>query len=101
MTWNETLGKTPRPNVIKEITEVGLWIETERSRTRGDPQLVPAWMFNIAWGYLVTHGELSNRFLLDELNVKRSSAVCAILAQLPGVSQVLGRKILLRYQSPS
>jgi hypothetical protein len=55
--------------------------------TRAPPQLIPAWMFTLASDYLRTHGHLSNRYLpaTDGLNVKRSSAVCAILARLPGV----------------
>ena len=44
-------------------------------------------MIQIAWDWLRAHGSLSNRFLLDKdgLNVKRSSFVCALLAQLPDV----------------
>jgi hypothetical protein len=49
-------------------------------------------MFQLAWDYLTTHGSLTNRHLLatDGLNVKRSSAVMAILARLPAV-KVVGR----------
>jgi len=71
------------------VTPAGLYVETESSRNKGSPpQLIPAWMFTLAWGYLRTHGELSNRYLLttDGLNVKRSSAVCAILSRLLGVA---------------
>jgi HKD family nuclease len=89
----------PRPNRIVEITPGGVWIETERSRQLGrGAEEVPAWMFNIAWDYLVAHGRLTNRHLLDSdgLNVKRSSAVCAVLALLPEVEVVSRRPIELR-----
>jgi hypothetical protein len=52
-------------------------------------------MFNLAWDHLRTHGELSNTTLLDELRVHRSSAVCAILARVPGVRVRPGRVITL------
>ena len=83
-----TLGPTPKPNHVTEITPTGLYIETEASRAKGNQaQLVEAWMFTLAYEYLRTHRWLTNRYLLatDGLNVKRSSAVCAILATLPGV----------------
>jgi hypothetical protein len=58
-------------------------------------------MFTLAWDYLRTHGLLSNRYLLatDGLNVKRSSAVCAILARLPGVDHTATAEdgIMLRW----
>lgn len=59
----------------------------------GGAEPIPAWMFNLAWERLQTHGELTNGELLNELRVHRSSAVCAILARLPGVEQVAGREI--------
>jgi hypothetical protein len=80
-------------NRVVGIDRSGLWIETEASkRKKLPPQHVPAWMFQLAWDYLTTHGSLTNRHLLatDGLNVKRSSAVMAILARLPGV-EVGGR----------
>jgi hypothetical protein len=83
-----TLGPVGKANLIREVTPAGLYVETEASRAKGNPpQLIPAWMFTLAWDYLRTHGRLSNRYLLasDGLNVKRSSAVCAVLARLPGV----------------
>jgi hypothetical protein len=78
-----------RPNTVVEITPHGVYIETERSQAKGSAaQLVPAWMLQLAWDYLQQHRQLSNRFLLatDGLNVKRSSAVCALLAQLPDIT---------------
>lgn len=77
-----------KPNHVTELTPTGLYIVTDASTAKGTPaQLVPAWMLDLAWDYLRTNGSLTNRYLLatDGLNVKRSSAVCAILAKLPGV----------------
>jgi hypothetical protein len=78
-----------KPNQVIEVTPGGLYVETEASKAKGSPpQLIPAWMFTLAWDYLRTHGRLTNRYLLatDGLNVKRSSGVMAILAALPGVT---------------
>lgn len=78
-----------RPNLFVDITEHGVYVETDRSRSRqAGAQLVPAWMLQPACDYLQRYGELSNRCLLaaDGLNVKRSSAVCAVLARLPGIN---------------
>jgi HKD family nuclease len=80
-------------NRVVGIDRSGLWVETEASqRKRLPPQHVPAWMFQLAWEYLAAHGSLTNRHLLatNGLNVKRSSAVMAILARLPAV-EVVGR----------
>src|SRR5262245_9001170 len=77
-----------RPNLIVEVGEQGIVIETEASKAKGGgPKLVKAWMLQAAWDHLAEHGSLTNRYLLSTagLNVKRSSAVCAVLAQLPGV----------------
>lgn len=86
------------PNWITAVTREGVQVETKRSRAQGTgPQLVPAWMIQSAWDYLNTHGSLTNTYLLagDGLNVKRSAAVCAILARLPDVEVVTSRPILL------
>jgi HKD family nuclease len=88
-----------RPNTIADITPDGVYVQTGRSRARGTgPQLVPAWMVQLAWDYLQRYGELTNRHLLaeDGLNVKRSSAVCALLAQLPDVDTASTRPVVLR-----
>lgn len=81
-----TLGR-PAPNRIVELTPELVWVETERSKERGKPEVVPAWMIEVAWRHLQQHGELTNKYLLadDGLNVKRSSFVCAVLARMPGV----------------
>lgn len=93
-----TLGASPRPNMVCEVTPTTLFIETARSKQRGQPpQPVPAWMLNLAWEYLKVHGRLSNRYLLDELRVHRSSAVCALLARHPHVERVPGRGVCLRW----
>ncbi len=89
-----------RPNRISGVGPDGVWIETERSDEKGaGPQHVPAWMIQIAWDHLRREGELTNAYLLaaDGLNVKRSSAVCALLAGLPGVSVASSRPIRLRF----
>jgi HKD family nuclease len=89
-----TLGPQRKPNKVTDLTPEALYVETERSRSRGQREEIPAWMFNLAWEYLKTHRELSNRILLDELRVHRSSAVCAILARHPAVR--VRPKIVLR-----
>ena len=96
-----TAGK---PNWVTGVDERGVWIETEASTDKGtSPQLVPAWMIQVAWDHLRQHGTLDNTYLLASsgLNVKRSSAVCALLARLPGVTLASTRPIRLAYAEPS
>lgn len=94
-----TLGPNRRPNRVTELTPLGLYVETERTRAMGaGPQFIPSWMFELAWDYLRSNGTLTNRFLLDELHVHRSSAVCAILARLEPVGQIRGRSITLEWK---
>jgi hypothetical protein len=93
-----TLGPAPQPNRVVELTPVEVHVETERSRSRGGAEPIPAWMFNLAWDRLRTHGTLSNAELLNDLRVHRSSAVCAILARLPQVERAPGREIVLRWR---
>jgi hypothetical protein len=91
-----TLGPNPRPNLVTDVTPSVVYVETERSRVeRGGAAEIPAWMFNLAWDQLRTHGSLSNKTLLQDLRVHRSSAVCAILARLPGISVRPGASITL------
>ncbi len=95
-----TLGPSPRPNKVVEVTPSEVWIETERTlRERAGPQPVPAWMLNLAWEYLRTRGELTNATLLNQLRVHRSSAVCALLARVPGVQVTKGRQIALSVET--
>ncbi len=94
----QTLGPSPRVNRVVDLTPVEVHVETERSRSRGGAEAIPAWMFNLAWDRLRTHGTLSNGELLNDLRVHRSSAVCAILARLPHVERVPGREIVLRWR---
>ncbi len=90
-----TLGPSPRPNRVVLLTQVEVHVETGRSRARASgSEPIPAWMFNLAWDRLRTHGTLSNSELLNDLRVHRSSAVCAILARLPQVEHVAGREIV-------
>jgi len=94
-----TLGPSPRKNRVVLDSEAEVHVETERSRARtGGAEPIPAWMFNLAWARLRTHGTLSNTELLDDLRVHRSSAVCAILARLPQVERAQGRGIALRWR---
>jgi hypothetical protein len=93
-----------RPNRIVERTAEAVWIETERSARLGrGAEKVPAWMLNIAWDHLVAHGRLTNAHLLatDGLNVKRSSAVCAVLAALSLVEVTSRSPIELRLRCPT
>lgn len=94
-----TLGQG-RPNWVVAVEPRGLLVETERSRSSAaGPQLVPAWMFDVAWQRLTSRGRLANAELLSsaDLNVKRSSFVCAVLAQLPGVEVASTRPIVLAH----
>ncbi|MGU3499432.1 hypothetical protein [Mycobacterium sp. C31M] len=71
---------------ISSVTRKGVFVETERSMKLGTgPQLVPAWMIATAWERLCDKGELSQQELLNELNVKRSAFVCALLAKFSEV----------------
>jgi hypothetical protein len=93
-----------RPNTVTDVSPQGLYVETNRSRAKGTaPRLVPAWMLQLAWDYLRARGTLTNRYLLatDGLNVKRSSAVCAVLARLPEVEVTCVRPISLRLRAPT
>ena len=92
-----TLGPRPKPNRVTDVTPESLYVETERSRERNQREAIPAWMFNLAWEYLKTHGEVSNRVLLKELRVHRSSAGCAILARHPAIE--VGPGVVLRLRS--
>jgi HKD family nuclease len=86
-----------RPNRIVEVDQSGVLVETEGSRRkRSGPQRVEPWMLNDAWEHLRERGELTNRELLDGLRVMRSSAVCAMLARVPGVQVASRRPIVLR-----
>lgn len=81
----ETLT-SKRPNRIVSIGRRGIEVETLRSDDRGTgPQLVPAWMVIVAWDHLRRNRQLTQSELLNELNVKRSAFVCALLALFPGV----------------
>lgn len=82
-----TLGPNPKPNVVHDIKSEGLLVSTEKSDAAGQPpQDVPAWMIQAASDQLRTHGELTNRHLLHDIGVRRSSFVCALLARLPDVT---------------
>jgi hypothetical protein len=85
-----TLGKRA-PNRVTDLTRSEVLVETEASRRkRGGSESIPAWMLNIAWEYVHKQGTLTNKVLLEELRVHRSSAVCALLARLPGLQPIGG-----------
>ncbi|MBK7645358.1 MAG: phospholipase D family protein [Planctomycetes bacterium] len=93
-----TLGRSPRPNRVVDLCASAVYVETERSRQRhARPEEIPAWMFNLAWERLRTHGKLTNTELLNGLRVHRSSAVCAILGRLEPVRVVSGASITLTW----
>lgn len=95
-----TLGPSAAENIVSDVTASGLWVETARSRERSmGAQLVPPRMLNLAWDTLRARGRLSNREMLEELRMHRSSFVCAVLARLPGVTVDSGRTIVLRYSN--
>lgn len=78
-----------------------MWVETERSRERQTgAQVVSPRMLNLAWDVLRARGKLTNREMLDELRIHRSSFVCAILAKLPGVTVTSKRPIELAFRHP-
>ncbi|MCV7281699.1 hypothetical protein H7J88_18890 [Mycolicibacterium flavescens] len=81
----ETLSNK-RLNRIVRYDARGVWVETSRSERLGTgPQLVPAWMIVVAWKRLNDAGHLSHDELLNELNVKRSAFVMALLARFRDV----------------
>lgn len=88
---------TGKPNWVMDIAADGVWIHTEKSKGEGGPKLVDGWMVQVAWDHLEQFESLTNGYLLrtDGLNVKRSSAVCAILSRLPGVGVVSSDPITL------
>jgi hypothetical protein len=89
-----------RPNWVTGINEDGILVETLRSRQMGSgPQLVPAWMINRAWHHLRKHGRLSQTQLLNELNVKRSAFVCALLARFDDVDIESDKPVVLHRRS--
>lgn len=90
-----------RPNRIVGIDEFGVMVETERSTARqAGAQLVPAWMLNTAWRHLRKFRSLTLGFLLDDLKVKRSAAVFAILARLDDVDVATTRPTTLVLRHP-
>jgi hypothetical protein len=85
-----------RPNRIVSADCSGVLVATLRSERRGTgPQLVPAWMIVAAWEHLRRNGVLSHDVLLNELNVKPSAFVCALLARFPDVDVRSNRPIVL------
>lgn len=90
---------TKNLNRVTAVDRKGVWVETERSMSLGSgPQLVPAWMIAAAWDRLCDKGELSQQELLNDLNVKRSAFVCALVAKFPEVHIRSTRPTVLELQ---
>lgn len=93
-----------KPNLVTLVTAHGLYVETNDSRAKGTPpQLVPSWMFELAYETLRARGRITQQEVLNTLNIKRSAAVCAILARLEHVSVRKHRRqteLLWRADSP-
>jgi hypothetical protein len=87
------------PNRIVAIDPEGILVDTERSK--GSAQLVPAWMIEVAWDQLRRQGTLTNAQLLNELGVKRSSFVCALLTHFDDVEVASERPIRLEHRPSS
>ncbi len=86
-------------NLVTEVTSAAVYVETDATRKKGTgPQPVEAWMLNLAWDHLRTHGRLGNTELLQDLRVHRSSAVSAILARVPGVRVKARDPIVLEWR---
>jgi len=87
-----------KPDHVVDVRRSGVLVATERTlRRRTGPQNLDAWMLNLAWDWLRSRGELANRVLEEELRVHRSSAVCAVLARVPGVVVASRSPIVLRW----
>jgi HKD family nuclease len=90
-------GKTNR---IVDINPAGVLIETKSGIAKNiGPQLVDAWMIELAWDYIRANGEISNKYLCNELRVKRSAAVCLILSCFPEVEVASTLPVVLKYKT--
>lgn len=54
-------------------------------------------MIVVAWDHLSRHGQLSQKQLVNDLNVKRSAFICALLSRLPGVEYDAVPHVRLRF----
>ncbi len=89
------------PNRIDKLTVDAVWVETEKTEATGTgAQPVPRWMLQLAYDRLRSHGTLTNKTLLRDLRVHRSSFVCAALARLPEVEVVNTNPITLSWRGP-
>jgi hypothetical protein len=91
-----TLARGERNHVVA-IARSGLRVDTAKSRRDGTEPIVPAWMVQVAWERLQQRGVLTNVELLNDLNVKRSAFVCALLARFPDVRVVSSSPIILEF----
>jgi len=64
------------------------------------PQLVPMWMIEATWDYLVRTGRVTQKYLVsaEGLNVKRSAFVAALVSRFDGVRVVATRPTELEYR---
>ncbi len=97
----QTLGN-PSPNRIHGIGSDGVLVSTPKSdRERKGPQLVPIWMIDDAWRHLTRHGVVDQPTVRDDLNIKRSAFVMALLAHFEGVRVRSTRPTMLEYVPPA
>ncbi len=88
-----------QPNKVVDINPAGILVQTKRSDSKKTgPQLIDAWMLQLAWDYIKSNGQLSNTMLCNELHVHRSAGVCAILAQLSEIEVTSTFPVVLRYK---
>jgi HKD family nuclease len=86
--------KDGKPNRIVDVSDEAVYVETNRSKERGGrPKLIPAWMIMVAWDVLRARGSmeeslLTNKELVEDFQIHRSSFVLALLARFPGVVAV-------------
>jgi HKD family nuclease len=89
-----------QPNKVVDINPAGILVQTKRSDAKKTgPQLIDAWMLQLAWDYIKSNGQLSNTMLCNELHVHRSAAVCAILAQLSEIEVTSTFPVVLKYKA--
>jgi hypothetical protein len=80
---------------IESVVSPGTEIQTLSASLHTGPQLVPGWMIATAWRRLQKQGVLSHKELLEDLNVKRSAFVVALLAQFPDVTVQSTRPVVI------
>jgi hypothetical protein len=82
-------------NRIVNVSRTGIEVQTTRSKRQGTNPVVPAWMIERAWERLRSARRLTNQELLNDLGLRRSSFVSALLAKFPEVEVESTRPIVL------